>query len=51
MQEFSKIGIDLLFYSTVGFLIIEASNSSKQNEESNNSLSLEFARISAESWQ
>lgn len=51
MQEFSKIGIDLLFCLLIGFLIIRASNSSEQNEELNNSLSLKSVKISAESWQ
>ena len=50
MQELSKIGIDLLFCLLIGFLIIRASNSSKQNEELNNSLSWKSVRISAKSW-
>ena len=48
MQEFGKIGIDLLFCLIIGFLILKTSNSAKQNEELTNSLSLESARITAE---
>lgn len=51
MQEFSKIGIDLLFCLIIGFLIIKASSSVKENEELTNSLSLESARISSEHWR
>ncbi len=49
MQEFSKIAIDLLFCLIVCFLIIQASNSAKHNEELSDSISTESARISAES--
>ena len=49
MQEISKIGIDLLFCLIVCFLIIQASNSAKHNEELSDTISTESARISAES--
>ena len=49
MQELNKIGIDLLFCFIIGFLIIQASNSANQNEELSNSISVESARISADS--
>lgn len=48
MQELNKIAIDLLFCSIVSFLIIQASNSAKQNEELSNTISIEADRISAE---
>lgn len=48
MQEINKVTIDLIFCLIIGFLIIQASNSAKQNEQLSNSLSLESARISAE---
>ena len=49
MQEFHKIGIDLLFCFIIGFLIIQASNSAQQNEEISNIISIESARITANS--
>jgi len=51
MQDFSKVGIDLLFCLIIGFIIIKASNSAKQNEDLTNNLSLESARISSENIQ
>ena len=50
MQEINKMGIDLLFCLIVGFLIIQASNSAKQNESLSNSISIESARITADSF-
>ena len=49
MQEFNKIGIDLLFCLIIGFLIIQTSNSAQQNEDVSNIISIESARISAAS--
>jgi len=49
MQEINKMGIDLLFCFIIGFLIIQASNSAKQNENLSNSISVEAARITANS--
>ncbi len=49
MQELSKVGIDLLFCFIIGFLIIQASNSAQQNEDISNIISIESARISANS--
>lgn len=49
MQGINKVTIDLIFCFIIGFLIIQASNSAKQNEELSNSLSTESARISSES--
>jgi len=51
MQDFGKVGIDLLFCLIIVFIIIKASSSVKQNEELTNSLSLESARISSENIQ
>lgn len=51
MQDFSKVGIDLLFCLIMGFIIIKASSSVNQNEELTNSLSLESIRISSENVQ
>ncbi|MCC0176683.1 hypothetical protein I4641_06785 [Waterburya agarophytonicola K14] len=48
MQDFYKIGIDLLYCLIIGFLIIQASNSAQQNEEISNIISIESARISAD---
>lgn len=49
MQELNKIGIDLLFCLIIGFLIVKASNSARQNEDISNIISIESARISATS--
>lgn len=47
MQEISKVGIDLFFCFIIGFLIVQATNSSHQNQSLTDSLSAESARISA----
>ena len=44
------MGVDLLFCFIIGFLIIQASNSAKQNESLSNSISVEAARITSESF-
>ncbi len=44
------MGIDLLFCFIIGFLIIQASNSAKQNENLSNSISVEAARITANTF-
>ena len=49
MQEIRKVSVDLFFCFVIGFLIIQASNSAQQNQELTNALSLESARISANS--
>lgn len=49
MQEISKVTVDLVFCFAIGFLIIQASNSAHHNQELTNALSLESARISANS--
>ena len=49
MQEISKVAVDLFFCFVIGFLIIQASNSAQQNQELTDALSLESARISANS--
>ena len=49
MQELNKIGIDLLFCLIIGFLIVKASNSARQNEDISNIISIESDRISAAS--
>ena len=51
MQQVSKVGIDLFFCFIVGFLIIQASSSARQNEELTNSLSVESTRISVENFE
>ena len=50
MQALNKMGIDLLFCLIIGFLIIQASNSAHKNENLSNSISVEAARISSESF-
>ena len=47
MHELHKITIDLLFCLIISFLIIQASNSAKQNQSVSNLISIESARISA----
>ena len=47
MQEISKISVDLFFCFIIGFLIIQATNSSRQNPNLTNTLTAESARISA----
>ncbi len=49
MQELNKIGIDLLFCLIICFLIIQASNSADNNKEISNLLTIESARINANS--
>ncbi|MEM6614862.1 MAG: hypothetical protein AAF652_22000 [Cyanobacteria bacterium P01_C01_bin.72] len=47
MQEISKVSSDLFFCFIIGFLIIQATNPSHQNQQLTNSLTQESARISA----
>ena len=49
MQGLNKIGIDLLFCFIIGFLIVQTSNSAQQNEDVSNLISIESARITANS--
>ena len=49
MQKINKVTVDLVFCFAVGFLIIQASKSAHQNQELTDALSLESARISANS--
>lgn len=51
MEEFSKVGIDLLFCLIIGFLIIQASNSAQHNEDLSNTISTEATRINEASWE
>ena len=48
MQEVSKVSIDLFFCFIISFLVIQSTNSSRQNQNLTNILSTESARISAE---
>ena len=47
MQKISKVSLDLLFCSIVGFLIIQATNASNHNQNFTKTLGAESARISA----
>ena len=47
MQEISKVGVDLFFCLIIGFLIIQATNSTQYNPELTDNLISESARISA----
>ena len=49
MHEINKVGIDLFFCIIIGFLIIQASNSAHTNKNISNSISVESARITADS--
>ncbi len=49
MQELNKIGIDLLFCLIICFLIIQASNSADNNKGISNLLTIESAKIKANS--
>ena len=48
MQKVSKVGVDLLFCSIVGFIVIQATSSAQYNPELNDRLSAESGRISAD---
>ncbi|MEL6581973.1 MAG: hypothetical protein AAFQ14_19675 [Cyanobacteria bacterium J06621_12] len=47
MQEISKVSIDLFFCFIIGFLVIQAANSTNHNQQLTNSLSQESARINS----
>ena len=47
MQEVSKVSVDLFFCFIISFLVVQATNSSHQNQNLTNILNAESARISA----